>query len=215
MQGVKIANNAEDILNGATTATIALLRKCADTTARNSTIFGYAVTLAGNIDRVLAHSPFSDGNLYLDFGNSTAGDGRVSVGFTKSTAWETLVFVAGSRVGREVWRNGVRIVNDASANFSRVSVVNAPFYVGGTYYENPGSTTSDVGDIALFVVASNEWTVTEIQAFNNNPWQVLRPRRIYIPTATAAAASTYTLSAATYTNLTATTALPRVTVTVA
>jgi hypothetical protein len=49
-----------------------------------------------------------------------------------------------------------------------------------------------------------------------NPWRLFQPRRIYIPTATAAA-STYTLSAATYVpgSLTATGVTPRVTVTVA
>jgi len=47
------------------------------------------------------------------------------------------------------------------------------------------------------------------------PNKIFTPRRLPFPTATEAAASTYTLSAATYTNLSATGVTPRVTVTVA
>jgi hypothetical protein len=48
-----------------------------------------------------------------------------------------------------------------------------------------------------------------------DPWGIFAPQLRYIPLSAAAAASTYTLSAATYTNLSATGVTPRVTVTVA
>ncbi len=200
VQGVKIADNAEDIFKGSSTATIAVLRRCVDTTARNSSIFGYGINEgAGNVDRVLCHAPYSDDTLYFDFANAASGSGRVSVAFTKTTAWETLVFVASTSgsIGREVWRNGVRIANNTSATSVRTSVTNAPFYVGSTYYATPGVTTSDAGEIALFVVSSSAWRQREIAEFARNPWQIIKPRRIYFPTA-AAAAGVPNLSASTY-----------------
>ncbi len=51
--------------------------------------------------------------------------------------------------------------------------------------------------------------------FHTNPWQLFAPRRIYIPTATAAGYTHPTLSLATATEITATSFKPRVTYTFA
>jgi hypothetical protein len=175
-------------------------------------LFAYHEGSAG-VDRVLSHAPYSDGNLYWDFGNSTAGSGRVSVAFTKTTEWETLVFVAGGGKGREVWRNGIRIVNNTSATASR-NAVSASFVIGGftTIY---ASAESDNVDIALFIVSAEAWTDAEIVRWSRNPFgMTFAPQVRRIWTGTVASALP-TLSASTYKpgTLTADGWQPRVTAT--
>ena len=89
-------------------------------TQRNSASIGSGTSngyATGPTDRVLTHLPFSDGNIYWDYGNATAGSGRLSVssaGFLATGTVNNWAFVAGKR-GREIWRNGVRIASNPSA----------------------------------------------------------------------------------------------------
>lgn len=179
---VQIAASRFSILPNGGNFSIAVLRRSRDTTARASTLFGFNVSSA---NRVLAHAPYSDGTLYWDGGDNTAGSGRASVAFTKSTNWETLVFYAGAR-GREVWRNGTRLVNSTSALATLTGSSDAAVTIG-----NCAAVGSDSDDVALFVVAGGyDWSDSEIVAWSNDPWgRTFEPQRIWVPVAEAGGGS--------------------------
>lgn len=169
---IEIAGNSNDVL-GTSSGTIAVLRRCRDTTARDTALFGYGATN----DRVLSNAPWSDGNLYWDFGNSNAGSGRISVAYTKDTNWETLVFVAGPTKGREVWRRGAKIASNTAATASRPSN-SLPFRIGGVM----STSYSDNTDVALLVTSNLEWTDAQIADWTANPWSVFKspPRKLWV-----------------------------------
>lgn len=194
---IRLSASADKVFPSSTQATVAVLRRSRDTTVRNSTLFGYNSGAAG-ADRVQAHAPYSDGNLYWDFGNATAGSGRVSVAFTKSTSWETLVFVAGGGKGREVWRNGVRIVSNTSATGTRNSS-SAAVGIGGVL----GATNneSDNDDVALFVVSSVAWSDGEIRAWSQSPMAAtFAPLPIWLPDAAGGGGQTVAIGQVTETD---------------
>lgn len=157
--------------------TIAIFRRFRDTTLRNSAAFGYF----NNFSRVLAHAPYGDGNIYFDFGDSTAGSGRVSTAFTKDTLPEVLVFTAGASVGREIWRRGTRIVANTAATATRPATV-LTVSIGDAGGDG-GNIGSDDSETYLFVVANRVWSPAEIASFSANPWQIFKLSRLLLPTA--------------------------------
>lgn len=185
-----LANNSDQLFPDNSRCTIAVLRRSRDTTARSSTLFGYNKGISGGAnDRVSAHAPFSDGNLYWDFGTTGtgAGGGRVSVAFTKTTAWETLVFIADTQRGREVWRNGARIVGSTAQNVSRPANTD-PFRIGGA--DGATSNSADNDDIALFVVSRYAWPPELIRrwsAIGRQYAETFEPIRVFLPLPTVGA----------------------------
>ena len=155
-------------------ATIAVLRRKTDTTARVATVFGNNAA-----NRILLHAPYSDGNVYWDFGNDTTG--RLSVAFGAiTTDWEAIVVVAGPTKGREIWRNKNRLAADTSKTFVPASGT-TPWYLFST-----GADVSDVEEKALVVITASEWTDAEIRSWVDNPWAATfapLPRRIWAPVA--------------------------------
>lgn len=186
---IQLAADGDTLFPSTTQATIAVLRRSRDPTARNSTLFGYN---AGSYDRVMTNAPYGSGNLLWDFGSTVtgAGGGRLSVAFTKSTSWETLVFVAGGGKGREVWRNGVKIGSDTSANASRATTSSA-FNIGSA----DASGASDNDDVALLVISAVAWSDAECRAWCANPFAAtLAPRLEWLPD--AASGTTYNVDSA-------------------
>lgn len=167
--GLRLAADADDILP-TDRATILMYRRSRDTTGRVSMLFGYD---AGTTDRVLAHAPYSDGTCYFDFGNNTAGSGRTSVAFVKSTLPETLAFVAGPTKGREIWRNGLRLVNNTSATATR-STTSKGFSLGSA--DRNITTGVDTDEIYLVLVSRREWSDAEIIEWSRAPMSVLVPQ---------------------------------------
>lgn len=98
-----------------------------------------------------------------------------------------------------------RLVGSTSSTFTVSSVIR----IGANGF-NGGINA------ALYLLWDRALSDAEIREISANPWQVFEPRRIWMP-ATAGAASTYTLSNATYVpgSITASGVTPRVTVTVA
>lgn len=177
-----------DELLPATECTIAVFRRAKDTTARVSSLFGYD---GGASDRAQCHAPFSDGNIYWDFGNSTsgAGGGRVSTSYTKDTKPETLVFTAGASVGREIWRRGVRIASDTSANATRSATSLTQFIVGGV--SGTGVSGSDNTETYMLIILPRVLSAQEIRQFEDDPWSAIAPRIATLPVA-AGSNFTYT-----------------------
>lgn len=166
--GLRLAGDADDIVP-TDRCTIAIYRRSRDTTARVSMLFGYD---SGVSDRILAHAPYSDGTCYWDFGNNTAGSGRTSATFAKSTTPEALVFVAGPVKGREIWRNGLRLVSNTSATASR-SAASKGFSLGSA--DRNITTGVDTDEIYAIIVSRREWCDAEIVAWSRAPLAFVAP----------------------------------------
>ena len=164
--GLKVTDNADLLFGLGSANTIFVVRRCLDTTARNSLLFGYGNTPSG---RILCHAPYSDGNMYFDFENATAGSGRISVAYTKDTDLETLVFVAGPNKGREIWRRGVKIASNTSATAARTS--NTSGWGIGSPISSDGT---DNFECYMIGVSGREWADVECISFCRNPWQIFR-----------------------------------------
>lgn len=175
--GLQLTSNPDTLFPASGGCTILVLRRSRDTTLRDSTLFGYQ---ASATDRVLCHAPFTDGNLYFDYGNATSGSGRISATYAKSTSWEVVVLVAGPTRGREIWRNGVLLASNTSATASRPSNTTGGFRIGG-WGPSPGATnaSADNDDVALFCIAHAEWTPAAIRALSQvptvSPWKLFAP----------------------------------------
>ena len=176
--GLIVANSADTLFPSSTDATIFVVRRSLDTTARQSSLFGYN---GGNDNRVSVNGPWSDGNIYFDFGGIDASQ-RISTTFAKSTNVDYLVFVAGGGKGREIWRNKVKIAGDATKGGARPSSA-LNVRIGGVQ-----SVNSDSDEIYLFGVANRAWSDAEIISWFDNPWQIFRaPKRVlYFPVGVAA-----------------------------
>lgn len=134
-------------------------------TNTNAMLFGYS---NGASDRVLFHAPYSDGNLYFDFGNTTTGSGggRVSVAYTKKLNTVTrFVCIAGPTKGREVWVDGNLLVADSTATFSSTKAT--------TLFSVGTASSADAGEAnaySLLVTSAVEWTSAEAVAWCNDPY---------------------------------------------
>lgn len=181
---LNIHNNPDLLFPTNDRTTLAIFRQSKDTTNRVSALIGYN---NGAGSRVLCHMPYSDGNAYWDFGSFSTG--RLSVAFAKTTEPETIVLIAGPNVGREIWRNGVRIANNASVTATRPSVTSGTCAIG-----NNGTESADNEWVYLALVVDDEWQQGQVQAFSENPWQVFAPlrRRLYFASSAAAAEITGT-----------------------
>lgn len=182
--GVTIASDA-DALFPSDSATIFIIRRSLDTTNRISALFGYDGNGTGT-DRVLSHAPYTDGNIYFDFGSDNASN-RISAPFVKSANTDYLVFVAGGGKGREIWRNGVKIASDKSKTGIRAQTASA-FRVGATSF-----APSDNEEIYLFGVSREAWSDSAIKSWSINPWQIFKSKSLFIPTVIAESGLTLTI----------------------
>lgn len=135
------------------------------TSNTGGTIFGYE---NGASDRILLHAPFTDGNLYFDFGNATTGTGggRIGAAYTKKLNTVTrFVCIAGPTKGREVWVDGNLLVANANANFSSTKATNL-FNIGAASNVIAG----EANNVSLLVASSVEWTSAEAVAWCRDPY---------------------------------------------
>lgn len=66
--------------------------------------------------RVLCHGPFSDNNLYWDYGNSTAGSGRISTSYAAyMNLWTHVTLVADSTSFQAIYINGKLVTSQAAS----------------------------------------------------------------------------------------------------
>ena len=167
--------NADNIFGFGNECTIAIYRRAQSTVAANSSIFGYTNGSAA----VASYAPWGDGSIYFDFGNNTAGSGRISTPYTKDLLPEALVFAAGAVVGREIWRRGVRIANNAAATAARTTSAALPVKIGAN---GAAGSPADLVETYLFIVANRVWSPAEIVSWSANPWQIFKPpnRRLWL-----------------------------------
>jgi hypothetical protein len=168
---IQLASDADTLL-GTTRCTILVLRSLNSTSFSATQSHGYT---AGDTDRVAVHFPYTDGNVYWDYGNffTNTGGGRLVA--TTSGTWvagkiEAWAFIADPTRGREIWRDGVRIANHTGRTASRNTTSQA-FRVGAA----AGSAQPEnvfqfvlLGDTAL--------DADRIEAWSENPWRIFTPR---------------------------------------
>ena len=170
--------NVDTIFGSGNECTIAIYRRAQSVVAVNSSSFGYVNGTAA----VASYAPWGDGNIYFDFGTNTAGSGRISTPYTKDLLPEALVFAAGAVVGREIWRRGVRIANNAGATAARASGPTLALKIGAN---GAAGAPADLVETYLFIVANRVWSPAEIVSWCANPWQIFKSpnRRLWLPAA--------------------------------
>ena len=144
----------------------------------NKSSYGYDTSAA---NRSLIHLPFTDNNVYWDFGNSTAGSGRLSVSMASYLAVGTVNiwgFYAGVR-GREIWRNGVLLASNAGATASR-STTALGYRIGSC--AAAANNAAPYHNDSLFVLSKEGWSPSAFAALTANPWYIFAPqqRNIYV-----------------------------------
>lgn len=120
-----------------------------------------AFTIGGSEtpNRIMAHAPWGDGNLYWDYGNPTSGSGRIFVSYTPYlNRWTHVVLVSNGSSGnyQAIYLNGQLI---ASQNAS----VGAATTLTGGYIGRFQSASYHKGAIDDFAVWTSALTSTQIQ----------------------------------------------------
>lgn len=181
-----------NVIFGANNQTIFIYRRALSLTPQDTRLFGYE-TAAG--DRVSCAAPFSDGNIYFDYGDATSGAGRVSTAYTKDMEPEVLVFVAdvsgAGGFGRQIWRRGVQIASNSGSS-SRPATLNPGFWLNGSSLVG----ASDDNEIYTFAVWDRALYPAEIRALSDNP-EILARLRLPSPPPSFLAASGVTGTSAT------------------
>jgi hypothetical protein len=168
---------------------------------------GY-VSIGGSDQR---HLLYSSNTATWFFSGSGGTYGQAAGGILTAGLWYSLVGRAQSSTSRQVFINGIQRGTDTTA----VSPTASSLCVAGASWSSgaPQAGFYLNGDMAVWGVWNRALTDGEIMSLYVNPWQLFAPRRIYIPTATAAGYTHPTLSAATATEITATSFKPSVTYT--
>lgn len=150
-----------------TACTIALIRRKRDATARNSAIFGGSTTAA---QRIGAHLPFSDGNVYWDFGG-TSSPNRLSVSGLSFAGIEKWVFTAGPR-GSAIYRNGIKLTSQSTA-ITRTAGTSDFFLNLGN-----GAAAGDNQDLNAFIMLDEQWSDALAQWWCAEPYAHFRSELI-------------------------------------
>lgn len=190
-QGVNFANTDIEFRFGADSeipiptsrVTVLVIRRKTDGTARACSMAG--VTGASGTELFNIHCPYSDGNVYWDFGGSTSPN-RLSYTPATVTGVQKWAFVAGGN-GSAIYLNGVQQASQGTA----ITRTNA----GNFFTLNNGAAGSgDLADYYFFAVLDAEWTASMVQWWNAEPYAMFSAapplRRIFVPPAAAAPVST-------------------------
>lgn len=84
---------------------------------QNSYLFSLSTTNSPSTDRVLCHAPWSDGILYWDYGNATAGSGRLSYDYTGNgylDKWVSIALLATSAPLMKIYLDGTEVATQSS-----------------------------------------------------------------------------------------------------
>ena len=147
--------------------TVVWIRRKKDTTLRGTGNFGnYS---GGNDGLMLMQAPWSDGNLYWNFGYGTTLTVTGQTWTSKQV--DFFCITNGSQRGQEIWRNGVKI--GAAAKQFRSIAATLPFRLGAY---NAG--LSDYEEVYQFGVFDREWTPDEIRQWFFDPWQLFEPDKV-------------------------------------
>jgi hypothetical protein len=159
------------IVNGSGT-TVGLVRRRLEATLSAGIVFG-----GTSSTRCSCHCPFTDGNVYWDFGGLGALR-TTATGQEVNDSRETWVFSGGAQ-GRDIWRNGVNVATNA--NTSTFTAGTETFNIN---HLNAAGGGGDIQEFAIFCVWKRQLSAREIQDWSRTPFQVLRQNTaFYVPEA--------------------------------
>lgn len=149
--------------------TVAMIRRLTDTTLRTGAVFG-GNTIAAR--RIGAHCPWSDGNIYWDFGGTSSPNRLTVSGLSWNTLVESFVFVAGNK-GSAVYRNGIK-VGSQSTGISRTTSASDAF----TINDGNGALSTTREEINSFIVINDQWSDEMVRWWAAEPYAHLYDRKI-------------------------------------
>lgn len=115
------------------------------------------------------HFPWSDGNLYFDFGGKTAPN-RVTISSPTFTADSVFIMTAGP-AGMYVYQNG-KLLGSSSTAVTRATSA-SDF---GLSYGNGSINVNNRVD-TLTIVAERQWTPDEVRQLTLDPFRLVEPTR--------------------------------------
>jgi hypothetical protein len=174
---------------------VTVLYRKTDTTNRVSTAFGDSANASFHI-----YLPFSDGVVYFDFGGTSGSRRLTASGLAFGD--DVWTFQAAD-AGLQIWQNGVpRASNSAGVLTTNIGA----FWIGRAFGANADNALT-----TLALLHTRGLSSGEVAQLHDNPWQVLRPRRLIIYSLPASGIPV--LSGSTVIDIGQTSARPRVTIT--
>lgn len=134
-----------------------------DTTGRNAVAFGNETNTTGQF--CAGYVPFTDQNVYWDFGGEVAGTTRLNFNATGLYSDDIWAFTTGPR-GMEIYQNGVLRTSNA-ANPTR-SQGNVNFQIGR---HKTGTIPSDLAKYKLLFIYHTQLTPKQCDDLARNPYQ--------------------------------------------
>jgi len=157
---------------GATVArgqTVCIIRRKIDTTLRASTLFGVEDGGLADSSRCGAHVPYSDGNVYWDYGGNGAPNRLVVGGLSFTTNVEKWIFTAGPQ-GSNIWRDGIKV---GSQSTPLTRIVPAQFSDFTAWIINGGNHLGFAGDAQEFnfiMYIANQWSDAQCEWWFGEPY---------------------------------------------
>lgn len=145
-----------------TDCTIMVIYAKRDTTNRASRLF--APNATGGTSYCSVHGPYSDGTVYWDYGGVSSGTTRLSAaGQTWTPGVPSVWFFTVGERGMEIWRDGLRIANNAARPTRTVTA--GAFRLGAT-----GTETADLVDYYALNIWKRQLSDQEISQLSAEPW---------------------------------------------
>jgi hypothetical protein len=180
---IKTGSSIDELLPSLANGTVVLYRRKTDTTKRISVVFQAGI---GNSDRFLVHLPYSDGNVYIDFGNNSTHR-LVIGGLTFTTLPECWVFCISDSRGTECWRNGILLGTKAPPGNRLANTTE--FLLGGI---NNSLVYTDNVENYLFATFPRPFSYHQCQQISLSPWSLFNGEQKRIFTSIVGGTPTYT-----------------------
>lgn len=155
---------------GTDRATILAIRRKTDSTLRASTLFGFDLVV--DAARCGTHCPYSDGNIYFDFGGTGGSNRLIISGQSWGTTVDYLAFTSGKR-GTEVWRNGARIGNQTTP-VTRTNSASGQFQINRS--NGLGAGSGDLQEIYFLATFKEEWSADMLNWWFAEPYAMVAPQ---------------------------------------
>lgn len=144
--------------------TIFVIRSKTDTTKNNCTQFGWRGNLQDTA-RMTAFAPFTDGNVYFEYGGISGINLLTWAGYTAATNVESWTFRAG-KLGMAMWFQGIKVASQATAVTRAAALsANMNFQIFGS-----SNISSDKETIYFFALCNDELSDAAIQAWYADPY---------------------------------------------
>lgn len=143
---------------------------------------------------------------YFGFGSGATSGGSAITAVAGGIVAYPATYIGTQSDQRRIYRDGVLLGTGASGG---ITVSGSPHKTCLNGIDGYGGWASSGSKYFLTMIWDRALSPAEIARIGANPWQLFQPRRIYIPTATAAA-SAPTITALSAIGITATSAQPRI-----